>query len=156
MAALLETLAKDLTDALASHALATGYFDAVNKHEPKNAPGRGLTGAVWLDVLRPYPGGSGLNVTTATVVMNVRLYMTMVQEPQDQIDETMLKALGALLSAYGNNFTLNGLIRNVDIAGSTGFSLEADAGYLTVDQTKFRVVTISVPCIVNDVFNQTP
>lgn len=156
MASLLETLAEQLTDAVASHALATGYFDSVNKHEPKNAPGRGLTGAVWLDLIRPYPGGSGLNITTATVVMNVRLYTPMVQEPQDEIDEVMLKALGALLSAYSSNYTFGGLIRNVDLKGATGFSLEADAGYLTVDQTKFRVVTIQVPCIVNDVFNQAP
>lgn len=157
MASKLETLAEDLTDGLLSHAMATGYFDSVNGHEPKSPPETGgLTAAVWMDSGEPYPGGSGLNVTTAVVVMNVRLYTSMLQEPQDWIDPTMLKALGALLEAYSTDFTLNDLIRNIDLLGSTGFNLSWVAGYLTIAQTKYRVVTIVVPCIVNDVFNQVP
>ena len=60
-----------IMNAVLSHAAASGYFDRVAGHEPKNAPGNGLSAAVWVDRIGPVPAGSGLAATSALVVLNV-------------------------------------------------------------------------------------
>jgi hypothetical protein len=142
-----------ITDALVSHALASGWFERVNGHEPKNQPGNGLSAAVWAARVGPVLS-SGLASTSAVVTFNIRLYTPMIQEPQDAIDPTMLNALSALLAAYGGDFTLGGLVREVDLLGANGAALSAEAGYLTQDQRQFRVFTITAPLIVNDAWDQ--
>ena len=143
-----------LLNQVVSHAEASGYFDRVNGHEPKNAPGRGLTAAVWVDDIRSVLGSSGLNSTSALVVFNVRLYTSMLQEPQDAIDPNMVTAMDALFRAYAGDFELGGEARMVDLRGSEGQSLAAKAGYLNQDQTLYRVFTISLPVIVNDAWDE--
>jgi hypothetical protein len=150
----METLA--FTDALVSHAAASGYFDQVNKHEPKSAPGTGLNAAVWFETVGPYREGSGLNATTVRIVFTLRIYLPMLTEPQDYIDPHILEACDAMLAAYSGDFQLDGLIRNVDLLGESGTPLEAKSGYLDIDKTKLRVVDISIPLIVNDSWVQTP
>lgn len=146
----------DLVSRLASHAASLGYFDRVNTHEPKNGPGRGMTASMWIDRMGPAIGfGSGLNSTTARVVFNVRLYSSMLQEPQDEVDPNLLEACDALMAAYSSDFDLGGSIRMVDLLGSsTGHTLEMQSGYINIDNRVFRVLTISVPCIVNDAWSQ--
>ena len=43
-----------IIEAVASHAMTIGYFDAVNQYEPKSSPGYGLAAAVWVLVLLPW------------------------------------------------------------------------------------------------------
>jgi hypothetical protein len=148
------TLAIDaIIDAVASHASATGWFDRFNGHEPKNAPGNGLTGAVWLEGVRPV-ASSGLASSSALLVLNVRLYTSMLQEPQDRIDPTMVKALSDLYAAYAGDYTLGGLVRHVDLRGADGIPLSAKAGYLNQDQRMFRIITITLPVVVNDAWDE--
>ena len=108
-----------ILDAVASHALASGYFERVNTHEPANAPGYGLTAAVWVDRMDTVLS-SGLASTTGRLVFNIRLYTSMQQEPADAIDPNMTAAADALFRAYIGDFTLGGLVRQVDVRGSTG------------------------------------
>lgn len=143
----------EIVDVVMSHALASGYFDRVNGHEPKNAPGTGLSAAVWADSIRSVQS-SGLSSTSAAVVLNVRLYTSMLQEPQDAIDPAMLRAVSALFAAYSGDFTLGGNAREVDLLGSDGAPLQAKAGYLNQDQKLYRVMTITLPVIVNDAWDQ--
>jgi hypothetical protein len=143
----------EIVDVVMSHALASGYFDRVNGHEPKNAPGNGLSAAVWADSVRSVQS-SGLSSTSAVVVLNVRLYTSMLQEPQDAIDPAMLRAVSALFDAYSSDFTLGGNAREVDLLGSDGAPLQAKAGYLNQDQKLYRVMTITLPVIVNDAWDQ--
>ncbi|NUR94574.1 MAG: hypothetical protein HOV67_04855, partial [Kribbellaceae bacterium] len=66
----------DLTtiiNAVAGHALASGYFDSVNGHEPLSPPTSGVTAAVWTEQIGPARGGSGLNSTSARLALFVRL-----------------------------------------------------------------------------------
>lgn len=149
---------KAIMSAVASHAAASGYFDRVTLHEPKNKPGNGLSAAVWVQFLGPVPAGSGLRATTALVLVNVRVMSNMLQEPQDEIDPNILDAVDALITAYSADFTLGGLVRNVDLLGQTGQRLQATAGYLPMGNppTMYRVMTINVPLIVNDAWEQTP
>lgn len=144
-----------LTDAVVSHAAASGHFEYVNQHEPKNSPGNGLTCAVWAQTVVPIPAASGLNTTTGRVLFNVRIYSNMLQKPEDAIDPAVLRAVDALFTAYSGDFTLDGLVRNVDLLGMYGVALTAVAGYQTIGQTMYRIMTISLPLIVNDLWGQT-
>jgi hypothetical protein len=143
-----------IVDAVASHAAASGYFDAVNLHEPKSAPRTGVTAAVWVQDLRP--ASSGLAATSARLEITVRVYASMVTDPPDMIDPSVLNAVSALMEAYSGDFTLGGLVRSVDLLGAEGNALSARAGYLEQDRRLFRVVDITVPCVINDVFDQAP
>lgn len=143
-----------IIDAIMSDALSTGIFEAVNGHEPRNAPGNGLTAAVWADAIGPLRTASGLDATSALVVMNVRIYTSMFQQPYDAIDPTMMSAVDTLMTKYSGAFTLGGLIRNVDLLGMSGTTLSARAGYIDQDKKLFRTYTITLPMIVNDAWAQ--
>lgn len=146
-----------LIDDLASHAMATGFFDRVNQHEPKTKPGRGLTAAVWIDRIEPARGRSGLNSTTARVVFNVRVYTNMLQQPQDAIDPQVMAAADALFEAYSGDFQLGGDAAFIDLLGATqGHELFGQSGYINIDNVVMRVFTITVPVIVNDAWTQAP
>lgn len=147
---------KSILQALESHVAASGWFERVNRHEPKNAPGLGLTAAIWMQALRPVPLRSGLAVTSALLVANVRLYSPMVTDDEDSIDPNLTGACSALIGAYSGDFTLGDTVANVDLLGAHGAPLSAEAGYLEQDRKLFRVYTLTVPLIVNDVWSQSP
>lgn len=142
-----------ILDAVVSHALATGLFDAVNGYEPKSAPGSGLTAAAWVQSLDPVRG-SGLASTSVRVALTVRFYANMLADPQDAIDPYVTNAADVLMGAYSNDFDLGGTVRNVDLLGEHGEGLRAQAGYLEQDRTMYRVMDITLPLIVNDVWGQ--
>lgn len=143
----------DLTDQIASHAMRTGYFDRVNQHEPKVAPATGMTAAVWANTIVPVPS-SGLASTSALLVFNIRLYTSMLQEPQDAIDPSLLAAVDSLLTEYLGDLDLGGTVRNVDVRGQHGEPVRAQAGYVNQDNKLYRVMTITLPLIVNDVWQE--
>lgn len=138
---------------LVSHAMAAGLFETVNGHEPKSAPGNGLVCAVWGDRIEAVRA-SGLDSVSARVTFNVRIYSNMLAEPQDAIDPAVLSAVSALFHAYIGDFTLGGGARNVDIFGQFGQPLFAQAGYLTQDGRVYRVMTLTVPVIFNDCWDE--
>lgn len=145
---------QDLLDHVVTHVQLTGYFESVNQHEPKNAPGNGLRCAVWVDDIQPVR--SGLDMTTVRIVFNLRLYSNMIQEPQDSIDANLTDALSALFDEYSGDFTFDGTVQCIDLLGKEGVSLSAKAGYLKQDSTLYRVYTIVLPVIVNDAWTQSP
>ncbi|HYF74744.1 MAG TPA: hypothetical protein VD864_18095 [Nocardioides sp.] len=146
---------QDIVDRLASHAKGTGLFDRVNKHEPKNAPGRGLTCAIWVDRIEPARGRSGLRYTDVRVVMNVRIYTTMLQNPQDAIDPTVMKAVDVMMRAYTGDFGLGHDDRFIDLLGMTqGHPLFGQSGYINIDNKVYRVFTLTVPVIQSNAWEQ--
>jgi hypothetical protein len=142
--------------AIQSVVAATGFFTEVNLHEPKNAPASGPAAAIWVDRTLPSPTDSGLQKTTAVVVYACRLYQNMLYEPQDLIDPTLQAAADQIMTDLSGDFELGGNARNVDLLGQTGIQLSAQAGYVTVDTTLFRIIDIEVPVIINDAFDQAP
>jgi hypothetical protein len=142
-----------ILDSVVSHAMASGHFEAVNGHEPENAPSLGLTAAVWADQVLAVRS-SGLDTTTVDVVLNVRIYTSTQQEPADAIDPAMLAAVDDLCAAYIGDFTLDGLVRQVDIYGAYGPPLLVRAGYIQQSGAIYRVMTITLPLIVNDLWEQ--
>lgn len=147
---------KAIINAVVSHAAASGHFEKVNGHEPKNAPGKGLTAAVWVQRLTSIARRSGLAATSALLIVNLRVYSNMVAEPQDAIDPNVVAAVDALMTAYGGDFTLGGLVAEVDLLGQYGTALAAEAGYLSQDNKMFRVMTLTIPLVLNDVWSQSP
>ena len=148
---------QDLIDRLASHAMTTGLFDRVNQHEPKNKPGRGLTCAIWIDRIEPARGRSGLAATDARVVFNVRVYTNMLQNPQDAIDPSVMGATDLLFEAYSGDFQLGDESRYIDLLGETqGHPLFSQSGYINIDNMVYRVMTITVPVIVQNAWTQAP
>lgn len=144
-----------LIDQLASHAATLGVLDGpVNGHEPVSPPGSGVTGAVWFNTIRPARGRSGLNATTVVVVCTMRLYKALLSQPQDAIDPALVSAMNLLLAAYSGAFTLGGTVADVDLLGEFGTPLWAQSAYQTIEATQYRVISITVPVVVNDVWQQ--
>lgn len=147
----------DITDAVTAHAASGGWFDTVTGYEPKNAPGKGLSAAVWVDALRPLATRSGLAATAALLVLNVRAYASMTAEPQGSIDPNLLAAVDDLISAYSGDFTLDDLVAEVDLLGNYHPNgLNVKAGYLDISGQIHRALTIEVPLVLNDVWVQAP
>lgn len=146
--------ATGILDAVVSDAATTGHLEQINQHEPKNAPPGLLTGAVWVQEIRPVPAASGLAATTVLVTLMLRLYRNTETEPQDAIDPEVLAAADALMAAYSADFELGGQVRNVDLLGAHGPGMWARAGYLPQDGRLYRVFDISLPLVVNDLWSQ--
>lgn len=142
-------------DVIASHAEASGRFEQVNTHEPKNAPKNGLHCAIWADRL-DLVTTSGLASSSARAIFKIRIYKNMVSEPQDAIDPDILTATTVLYAAYNGDFELGGEARNIDLLGTHGEPLFTEAGYLDVSGRIFRVMDTSLPVIFNDAFDQAP
>lgn len=141
--------------AVESHALASGYFERVNGHEPENAPGLGISAAVWVDEWFFVKSRSGLNVTSTCVLMQIRL-----QTPVggDEVDPALLTAADALMRAYSGDFELGGQVAAVDLLGMADGSpgMRGKAGYLPQDDQLYRVLVITLPLLVDNLFDQAP
>lgn len=142
-----------LFDKIESHAMALGLFEQVNTHEPKSKPGNGLTCAIWIQQIRPVTS-SGLAATSGTVSLRARLYSNMLQQPYDMIDPNLTTAASTMLAAYSADLDLGGTTRAIDLIGTHGESLSAQAGYLEMDKRTYRVMDITIPVIVNDLWTQ--
>jgi len=147
---------RSLFDQVVSHAMTLGVFDKCNTHEPKNAPGNGLSCFIWADSIEPLPAASGLAATSGRVAFHVRVMSNMTQEPQDDIDPQILTAVTTLLGEYSGHFTLGGTVRDVDLLGEHGEPLKAQAGYLDIDRRLYRVMVITLPIIISDLWVQQP
>lgn len=146
--------AQGLTNQLVGHALQTGFFDRVNAYEPPSAPGQGITCALWFAQFYPVPGASALAATAARVEFSARLMTTALSEPKDAIDPNLLRAVDGYVAALSGDFDLGGNVRNVDLLGAHGTPLSGVAGYLDQDGKKFRVILLTIPLIINDVWVQ--
>lgn len=143
-----------LFDAARTHAQTLGLFDRVNTHEPKNAPGRGLSASIWVQAIAPVGRASGTGAVSGRVELHIRVYASMLKEPQDSIDPEILSAISTLMGEYSGAFTLGGTVRNIDLLGMHGTPLSAQAGYLNQDGKFFRVMVLTVPVIINDMWTE--
>jgi hypothetical protein len=146
----------DVFGRILSFALATGRFDAVNGAEPKNAPGTELTCAVWVQQIRPIRS-SGLQATSCVVSFQARIYQNFRSEPYDMIDPNVTAATTDLMGSISGDFDLGGAegVRAVDLLGAyVTHGLQAQAGYVEIDRQVYRVMTITIPIIINDAFVQ--
>lgn len=141
--------------ALSSHAQTLGLFDQVNGHEAANPPGNGLSCAFWGARIAPLPEGSGLASTTGVVTFTARIYLPSAA-PQDSTDPTALSACDALIGVYSGDFTLGGLVKEVDLLGQSGVPLSGQMGWLEINGIKYRTQDITIPLVINDLWTQAP
>lgn len=146
--------ADGIMDDLQSHAMTLGIFERVNLHEPKSAPTTGLSCAIWVDYIGPVPSSSGLAATSALVIFNIRIYSSMLAEPQDYIDPQITKAVDLLMTAYSGDFELGGDVAWIDLLGQSGRQMDAQAGYINQEGKLLRIMTITLPVVLNDVWSQ--
>jgi hypothetical protein len=143
-----------IVNALVSKALQLGVFERVNAAEPKNKPGSGITGAVWLRSVAPAARRAGLSSTSVLLTFTFRVYTSASQDPPDAIDPAMYKALAALMTGLSGGFALGGLVQQVDLLGAMGTPLQATTGYIQIGDMLMRTADLTIPLIVNDVFDQ--
>lgn len=143
-------------DQVVSYCLSIGRFDSVNQHEPKSAPGTGMTFSVWIDQMFPIEA-SGLASTTGVVVLQGRVYKSFSSQPYDMIDQDVLSSVCTILGAFSGDFEFGEVanVRMVDLLGAyIPKGLSARAGYVEIDRQIYRVMTIQIPVVVNDMFAQ--
>lgn len=147
----------DLTSAIVTDAETLGVFETVNIHEPKNAPGPGLRCSVWVDGIKPVRT-SGLDATSGLVTFFIRIYNSMLAEPQDDIDSNILSAACSLMESYSGDFTFDTVttaeIRDIDLLGAYSEGLSAQAGYMEISGKMYRVIVITLPVVVDNLWPQ--
>lgn len=143
-------------NAVANKSARLGLFAKINKHEPKNAPGAKLTTAIWVQAIGP--ADSGLASTSVWIQLTQRIYTPMIQDPPDAIDPSVIYAADRIMAALTADHTLGGLVRCIDLlgleSGRTRSPLSAEAGYIQIDNTLYRIMDISIPIVLNDVWEQ--
>lgn len=135
-----------------SHAQQLGVFEYVATHEPKSTFLAGTYLAVWVQSIEPIASASGLGATSGKVELYARIYTSFLQKPEDGIDPDLLTACATLINAYTGDFDFGVTIKQVDLLGAYGTPLSAKAGYVTIAQKLYRVMTLIVPLIFNDMF----
>jgi hypothetical protein len=147
----------DVIDRIASFALVSGYFDEVNGAEPKSSPGTKVTFALWVQNIIPV-NSSGLAITSGLFILNGRIYMSMLSKPYELIDPKITTATSYMMASMNTSFQLGGAdgVRAIDILGMEGTKLSAQAGYVEIDRQMMRVMTITIPIIINDMWTQSP
>jgi hypothetical protein len=143
-----------IMNGLVSDIATLGYFERINTHEPKNAPGNGLTAALWVQKMRCVPLTSGLAVTSAYMLFTLRIYSNILQEPLDSVDPNVIEAADAIFGKYNEDFRLGGAVMCVDVLGQHGTPLSAEAGYVNQDNKLFRVMDIQLPIVIANVWTQ--
>jgi hypothetical protein len=144
-----------ITSALSSSAQALGVFDTVNSYEVKNPPGTGITCEIVFGSFELVPTRSGLQDVSFKLTYKVRIRTTWAQQPTDGIDPALLKACDVLLASYIGGFTLGGNTNAIDLLGLTGGTpITAQSGYIDQGGVMYRIVEITLPLIVDDLWTE--
>lgn len=144
---------KDLFARLTSHAQTLGIFDRVNQHEPENPPGSGASYSLVLSGIAPVTS-SGLASTSGRIEFTGDIYSHLRSRQLDQVDPDVLLLASDLIAAYSGDLDLGGTVRDIDLLGHAGAPLSARAAYLDFQGTPFRIMRLTVPVIVNDLWVQ--
>jgi hypothetical protein len=141
--------AKAIFQALQSQLQALAIFQAVDRHEPENAPGNRLYASITLSGIRASGQVSGLGSVSGVITFTVRVWSWSMQRPLDDVDPEVLGAVSAVMGAFSGGFTLGGTVRNIDL-----MSMTAAAAWAEFEGKQFRVLEVTVPVIVNDLWTE--
>lgn len=140
----------EIRDALVRVCKKTGRYQAGAAHEPKSAPGNGLTFIVLLSEEIAIVGG-GLNSTSTLLVYTVSSRMSAMHEPQDDIDIKLSGATRDVARRLSGNFKLGVAgVRSIDVKGIHGQPMGWRSGYVYHGDKWLRTFDLRVPIIVND------
>ena len=141
--------AKALFTAIQSMAHQLAIFRATETHDPLNAPGEGMWCSITLGAIRP--ASSGLAAVSGQVTLLVRIWSSALQKPQGNIDPDILAATCTLMAAFAGGFTLGETVRDIDLMAMTA----QPAWVPDFEGKPFRVVEISLPIVINDMFTES-
>jgi hypothetical protein len=88
--------------------------------------------------------------TRQSHVLNLRLYLDALAEPQENTELEMIDASEKLQAELRKDSTLNSTVMKVDPAGEGGTNMNAIYGYVELGGKWFRIADITVPFIVDD------
>ena len=144
---------KATLDAISSHIARTGYVNDVRIGEPVSPPDaiEKMHAAIYM----ASAGVVSLTLSTTIEVHSVvvRLYRRAAFGQGDdagQVEAEMALAVSQVTSNLVGEFDLGATMRNIDIAGQYGQSLSATWGYITIGNTVFRTVDLTVPLVVDE------
>lgn len=140
--------ASALFSAIRSKAKALGVFAATIGHDPENAPPSGITCSIALGPVKPVTS-SGLDAVSGQVTLMVHVWNFAQKRPLDEVDPDVLAAACSLMGAFAGGFTLGETVRNVEL-----FSMSADPGYVNFESKEFRTMSITLPILINDMFEE--
>jgi hypothetical protein len=142
--------ANALFTAIQSMAQELAIFNGVDLHEPWNAPGSRLFCTITLGTVRPVLS-SGLSSVSGQVTLVIRVWSSALQKPFDGIDPEVLAAACSLMGALAGGFTLGGTVRDVEL-----MAMSAQPAYVDFEGKPFRIIEISCPIVINDMFAEAP
>jgi len=134
---------------------ALGLFTDVLTVEPKSPFGKGYAAAVFFASAAPATEVSSLTYASGLYVFTLRIYTDMLAEPAGQIDPKLIGVVDNVFDALLGDFDLGATVKNIDVFGQMGTPLRAEAGYVDVGGTMYRVVDITLPLVVNDTWALT-
>lgn len=140
---------------LMSIAQATGQFRNVNGYEIRSSPANGLTLALIAGPYTPIKS-SGVNNLSMRLQVDGQIWLPMHVDKPETIDPKTMGAADAYFAALAGQFTLGGLVRCVDFHGMDGEQLSATPGYIEKDNKLYRVATLIIPLLINQVTTLTP
>lgn len=134
------------------------FTQAVHKHEPRRAPGNGLSMSLAAGPIHAEPQASGMASVAVLWTVHGRLWLPALKEPLWVIEMELIKAAWAVMGALCRSFTLGGLVRNVDLLGmyGQGGPIGGQPGYLDIDSKQFRVMDIMIPMLIGDLTSEVP
>lgn len=134
----------------------TGRFQTVIDHDPLQAPtDDGLVAALIGIDDAPAPAISGLASMSMRVELVVRVMLRGMLEPQGFIDPEVFGAADAVMGALAADTRLGGLagVYAVDLFGQGGDRMRSVAGWVDIQQTKFRIADVYIPILINDAWD---
>lgn len=143
---------REVMDAQASLVAEHCDVDRSLKWEPKGAPGAGLTAATWVQTARPYVRASGLQVGSVVVMTMTRFMTGFKATPTGEIDPRLVDAADLLVEALHGTFDLARTGCWVDLGGESGEPWRAEAGYAELDNSIYRIMDVTVPYILTDIY----
>lgn len=138
------------------HAKALGSFEVARIGEFKSMPPLGLTFSVWSQELGAAPSGSGLASTTAILHTTARVMISMTAKPEDSAEVRIVEAADAYMARLSADFTLGGLVRNIDLLGEMGERMRWQFGYILIDKLMLRIADLQIYTVLNDLWEQAP
>jgi len=137
-----------LFSALTSALKQLAAFQQVDVGEPVSPPGNRLYCSLMLGPVRP--ASSGLSATSGEVTFLIRIWSKAQQRPLEKIDPEILAAAAAVMGKLSGQFTLAGTVRNINLMTMSGLP-----GWIEFEGEPYRVMEITVPIVINDMFSQS-
>jgi len=138
--------AEALFSRIRSAAKKLGFAAAVIGHDPEAAPPAGLSYSIMLGPVKPILS-SGLDAVSGEITLMVHVWSSASKRPLDKVDPDVLWATCALMGALAGSFTLGETVRDIDI-----YSITAAPGYVPFEGKEYRVMQITVPIEINDMW----